>query len=205
MPTARRSPPPNPKHNAPPDQPNTPFPRIFVFCYPGTPANAAENALEKALLPHQTMAVPTRNTHSPTPKKVWLPFCPITAFDARLNQFDFLFVRGEDSFVRAQLAGKPFVWHIYHTPDNAHIEKLQAFFELYAQGLGATAKKALWQLWLHWNGLEDQTHLAQRWLKVCSHHRELHSHAQTWAVKMRQGPELAHEILAWFKRLDIAC
>jgi hypothetical protein len=37
---------------------------------------------------------------------------------------DLNFVRGEDSFVRAQWAERPFVWHIYPQQDDAHLEKL---------------------------------------------------------------------------------
>jgi uncharacterized repeat protein (TIGR03837 family) len=50
-----------------------------------------------------------------------------------LSQCDFNIVRGEDSFVRAQLAGKPFIWHIYPQEDRAHEVKLAAFLDLYLE------------------------------------------------------------------------
>lgn len=56
-----------------------------------------------------------------------LPHCTQQAFDAWLNQQDFLVVRGEDSLTRAILAGKPFLWHIYPQEDGAHRIKLNAF------------------------------------------------------------------------------
>lgn len=37
------------------------------------------------------------------------------------------FVRGEDSFARAQLNGLPLVWSIYPTEDDAHLIKLEAW------------------------------------------------------------------------------
>ncbi len=38
-----------------------------------------------------------------------------------------LIIRGEDSFARAQLAGKPFIWNIYPQTEDTHIHKLTAF------------------------------------------------------------------------------
>lgn len=58
-----------------------------------------------------------------------LPFIPQNNFDSLLNMCDGLIVRGEDSFVRAQYAAKPFFWHIYPQAENAHIDKLHAFWQ----------------------------------------------------------------------------
>ena len=44
---------------------------------------------------------------------VKIPFVPQQDFDKLLHLADCVVIRGEDSFVRAQLAGKPFFWHIY--------------------------------------------------------------------------------------------
>lgn len=48
---------------------------------------------------------------------------------------DFNFVRGEDSFARAVLLGKPFLWHIYIQENEAHFDKLEAFIERYRETL----------------------------------------------------------------------
>ena len=55
---------------------------------------------------------------------------PQQQFDELLWQADILMIRGEDSFVRAQYAGKPFMWHIYPQQEQAHLEKLAAFWRL---------------------------------------------------------------------------
>lgn len=78
-------------------------------------------------------------------------FVPQTEFDTLLKSFDLVFIRGEDSFVRAQLAGLPFVWQIYPTDDGAHWTKLDAFFSIYAEGLAEPARSALKKLWWYWN------------------------------------------------------
>ena len=50
-------------------------------------------------------------------------------FDRLLWACDLNFVRGEDSLVRAQWAGAPFVWQIYPQHDGAHRAKLEAFLD----------------------------------------------------------------------------
>lgn len=59
---------------------------------------------------------------------VRIPFVPQAQFDALLQLADGLIVRGEDSFIRAQYAAKPFFWHIYPQEEHAHIDKLHAFW-----------------------------------------------------------------------------
>jgi uncharacterized repeat protein (TIGR03837 family) len=59
----------------------------------------------------------------------YLPYRPQTAYDELLWGCDLNFVRGEDSLVRALLAGHPFVWQIYPQHDDAHHAKLQAFLD----------------------------------------------------------------------------
>jgi hypothetical protein len=77
-------------------------------------------------------------------------FAPLVSqaqFDAQLAGNALNIVRGEDSFVRAQLAARPFIWHIYPQEDNAHCEKLLAFFELYSKELAENLRVILWQVW----------------------------------------------------------
>ncbi|PSJ81449.1 elongation factor P maturation arginine rhamnosyltransferase EarP [Neisseria iguanae] len=60
---------------------------------------------------------------------VKIPFVAQQDFDRLLQLSDGLMVRGEDSFVRAQLAAKLFFWHIYPQNEMAHLEKLHAFWQ----------------------------------------------------------------------------
>ncbi|QRN41168.1 MAG: DUF2331 family protein [Neisseriaceae bacterium] len=59
---------------------------------------------------------------------VSLPFVNQTDFDKLLWLSDIAIVRGEDSFIRAQLAGIPFFWHIYPQKNQLHLKKLSAFW-----------------------------------------------------------------------------
>ncbi len=73
-----------------------------------------------------------------------LAFTDQPGYDALLWASHFNFVRGEDSFVRAQWAARPFVWHIYPQADDAHLPKLDAALAHYADGLPAAAR-ARWR------------------------------------------------------------
>ena len=64
-------------------------------------------------------------------KIVKLPFFTYDKYEELLALCDINLVRGEDSFVRALLLGKPFLWHIYPQNENAHITKLESFLEKY--------------------------------------------------------------------------
>ena len=82
-----------------------------------------------------------------------LPFVAQPDYDKLLWACDLNFVRGEDSFVRAQWAGKPFIWHIYPQDKNLHHVKLRAFLQRYLDGI-----ESLNALSLCWNraGTEEQ-------------------------------------------------
>lgn len=56
-------------------------------------------------------------------------YMPHQAYDQLLADCDLNFVRGEDSLVRALLAGRAFVWQIYPQADGAHVAKLDAFLD----------------------------------------------------------------------------
>ncbi|NVD97205.1 elongation factor P maturation arginine rhamnosyltransferase EarP [Massilia sp. BJB1822] len=80
-----------------------------------------------------------------------LPFVPQQDYDKLLWASDLNFVRGEDSVVRAQWAGKPFIWHIYPQDENLHHKKLRAFLQRYAAG-----SASLDAFFLYWNGARPQ-------------------------------------------------
>lgn len=50
-------------------------------------------------------------------------------YEELINTVDFNFVRGEDSFIRAVLTGKPYLWHIYCQDEFVHMDKLEGFLD----------------------------------------------------------------------------
>ncbi len=117
------------------------LPTLLLVC-PG-PAQAQMLALE------QTQQLPTGGLR-------WhaLPFLSQADYDRLLWSCDLNFVRGVASFVRAQWAGRPFVWQIYPQADGAHGPKLEAFMKLYLSGCESELATQTRQLWRGWNGLQ---------------------------------------------------
>jgi len=117
-----------------------------------------------------------------------LPFVPQEDYDRLLWSCDFNAVRGEDSFVRAQWAGRPLLWHIYRQEDDVHLDKLEAFLVLYSQGLSAPAKAAFEGWWRAWNRAGD---MAPSWKAVLENERELAEHAERWCLEQASRTDLA--------------
>ena len=120
----------------------------FVFCYPSVPLAKFYKALQKRgkdinlLLPKGAATEilsklykehPSRNIHLGISEMV-----PQSEFDKFLWASDAVIIRGEDSFVRAQLSGKPFIWNIYPQTEETHIKKLEAFGERIRPFYGAS-------------------------------------------------------------------
>jgi uncharacterized repeat protein (TIGR03837 family) len=125
-----------------------------------------------------------------------LPFVSQDDYDRLLWACDFNAVRGEDSFVRAQWAGRPMLWHIYVQEENAHWEKLEAFLAHYRQGLSDDAADALVALWRAWNMDND---VGQAWQAAQRHWPELQQHARDWAARQATRPDLAMTLVQFYR------
>ena len=134
-----------------------------------------------------------------------LPFVEQERYDELLWACDINFVRGEDSCVRAQWAAKPFIWQIYPQHDGVHLEKLQAFMNLYCSGLSQQASQALQALWLGWNRgdsarLAASTDSGQAWPVFLSCREEVQARARDWAQRLA-GNNLALNLLDFFHQV----
>lgn len=129
-----------------------------------------------------------------------IPFLPQARYDELLWSCDCNFVRGEDSFVRAQWAAQPFVWHIYPQPDRAHARKLDAFLALYSANLPQTARSAVSDMMQTWNqNAAPGVTPASAWAAYAEHLSLLREHAVAWAWRLAQSGSLA-ENLVYFCR-----
>jgi uncharacterized repeat protein (TIGR03837 family) len=113
-----------------------------------------------------------------------LPFVEQERYDELLWACDVNFVRGEDSCVRAQWAGKPFIWQIYPQHDAVHLKKLEAFLTLYCEQLSPSARAAVQGLWKAWN-MENGAGLA--WPAFIAARGELERHTQHWARHLAEN------------------
>jgi uncharacterized repeat protein (TIGR03837 family) len=180
----------------------------YVFGYPAPRTAALVEALLQA--PHfQSVSVAEGTLPASTqlctryPNKLLArAFVPQPAFDEVLRSADFLVVRGEDSFVRAQWAGRPFVWQIYPQADDAHLVKLRAFLDRYCAGLSPEAATALRMLW---EALSDSPRepSAAAFMPMLSAldavWAELEAHAVRWAQDLMAQSDLSKRLVAWLE------
>ncbi len=128
----------------------------------------------------------------------WIPFFSQERYDEVLWVCDFNFVRGEDSFVRAQWAARPLAWHIYPQSERAHLIKMEAFLAAYCQGLSSEAGNALRKFFMAWNGDGDVQH---SWRAMEGHLDGLRAHARHWAEQLARQVDLAHQLAGFVSRL----
>lgn len=133
-----------------------------------------------------------------------LPMLPQDDYDCLLWQADCNFVRGEDSFVRAQLAGVPFVWQAYRQEEDAHLSKLAAFEALYLAGMPESSACALRALWSAWNASPEDatapTKLAEAWQAWRAQRSALTRHAREWAARRLNERDLASRLVDFCAR-----
>jgi uncharacterized repeat protein (TIGR03837 family) len=120
-----------------------------------------------------------------------LPMLAQDDYDRLLWSCDINFVRGEDSFVRAQWAAKPFIWHIYPQDDDAHRDKLDAFLARYAADQNHAGLQALAQMMQVWNHGGD---VVTAWRNVMRYRLELNHYAQHWQQQLAQLGDLASNL-----------
>ena len=120
-----------------------------------------------------------------------IPFVAQDDYDRLLWACDLNFVRGEDSFVRAQWAAAPFVWQPYPQDAGAHLAKLDAFTDRYAAGLPPAAGAAVRRFWHAWNRHPDAVPVGAAWLEFARVRPDLSRHGSAWAAQLAALPELA--------------
>ena len=125
-----------------------------------------------------------------------VPFTPQPEFDSLLWCHDILFVRGEDSFVRAQWAGKPFIWLIYPQAERTHWVKLNAFLDLYCEGLDEVSAAALRELHRAWND-EDKASIGAAFEAFLAQMPHLKVHAKKWSARLAEMPDLATQLVTF--------
>lgn len=206
--------------------------KVSLFCYPHAPVTALFAAWEAGEQPI-TCLVPegvavaqieaflgcqagagTVHTRGALTVRV-LPFVAQPDYDRLLWACDVNFVRGEDSFVRAQWAGKPFVWHIYPQDENLHHKKLRAFLQRYAGKDGGSGENlagmdSLTSFSLRWNEagsqtaqavLDAQKPWAELWSQCQADLPQMMQRAADWQEKMLANGDLASNMLKFARSI----
>jgi uncharacterized repeat protein (TIGR03837 family) len=131
-----------------------------------------------------------------------VPFMHQDDYDRLLWTCDLNFVRGEDSWVRAQWAGRPFVWHIYPQDENLHHVKLRAFL----QKLAAQDLRSLIDVSLRWNGarsddMDDRADWPQLWTSLQADLPAITRRAAEWQAQMLANGDLVSNLLNFARSL----
>jgi uncharacterized repeat protein (TIGR03837 family) len=182
--------------------------KVSLFCYPQAPVSKLfetwQNNVEEitCMVPEgvavdavqlflgQAAKAGATETRGALTVRV-LPFIPQPEYDKLLWACDLNFVRGEDSFVRAQWAAKPFIWHIYPQDENLHHKKLNAFLKCHI----ATTESSS-ALSLAWNAAEKENiHWATVWAKFRGEMREISSMSINWQQKLLENGDLASNLI----------
>jgi uncharacterized repeat protein (TIGR03837 family) len=121
-----------------------------------------------------------------------LPFLSQDDYDLLLWACDINIVRGEDSFVRAQWAGRPFIWHIYPQENAAHLIKLNAFLGRYCEGLSDDLSAELKACWRAWNQCQNSP---LYWPQLFGARPELAGHAEHWCERQSGIENLAYSLV----------
>ena len=183
--------------------------RISLFCYPGSRAEALfdcwceqgpvtclvpEGIAGEAIAAFFGQAAPAAGgaLRRGSLEVCILPFLEQDRYDRLLWACDCNFVRGEDSFVRAQWALRPMVWQPYPQAEGIHLHKLAAFLRRYCDGLPTEAGRAVENCWNAWSRGEG---MQAAWPAFWAQQVTLSRHAESWASRLRNQGDLATRLL----------
>ena len=182
---------------------------VSVFCYPGAPIDRLVASLTADGTPTLLATAPgaatgavraalaTANAAPSRIRQHALPWLAQREFDRLLWAADLNFVRGEDSWVRAQWAGRPFVWQAYPQDDGAHGPKIDAFLDLALAGAEPDSAEVVRHWTAAWNGIADRDTALPQWTPqtLSATARD----ARAWRDQLRGSPDLVTRLLAFVR------
>ena len=191
--------------------------KISLFCYPQANVNqlllalSASNQTSSIFLPFNgsidtlsniftDFKLVNANTLRLGNVTVYLlPFLSQSDYDHLLWACDLNFVRGEDSWIRAIWASKPFIWQPYIQTEHTHIKKMRAFLEVYSCEATDEIKSALLDAHLTWSNasVSDTNHLT----RLVQNLPKLRSYARQQADILSALPDLATKLLSFSEKL----
>ena len=180
---------------------------VSLFCYDNAPLHEWRDLLAAA--PTLLLVTPGaaqravrawRAAAAPMPdlQVIELPWLSQHDYDRLLWCCDLNFVRGEDSFVRAQWAGAPFIWHIYPQHDGVHALKLEAFLARVSIDSADPVADDVRQTILAWNRLAPAP---QAWPDLGAWRRM----TAAWRARLLAQDDLATQLLAFCRSRRGAC
>jgi uncharacterized repeat protein (TIGR03837 family) len=127
----------------------------------------------------------------------FLPWLSQDAYDVLLAECDLNFVRGEDSWIRAIWAGKPFVWRPYPQEDDTDRGKLDAFLQVCAPDFDDECQAALGQLMHAWR---ENTDVEEAWPRWLAHYPSIATGFRRFSQRMSAQQDLASRLIEFMER-----
>ncbi len=128
-----------------------------------------------------------------------LKACSQSDFDNILQLFDILWVRGEDSFIRAQLTSIPMIWQAYTQSNNVHLDKVNGFLTNYLEFFQAEHKYIIKNLWLNINDINGNvdnfdTHVWEKFILILNN-KNFRNSLENWSDYLKKLPKLTQELI----------
>ena len=123
-----------------------------------------------------------------------LPFLSQADYDKLLCDCDINFVRGEDSWIRAIWAGKPFIWQPYLQTERTHIKKLKAFIDVFYANF--EQKDVLWKAHECWSAEHpSQADFKLIWQNYINTLQLIQPYTNTQSQKLAAQTDLAAKLV----------
>ncbi len=135
---------------------------------------------------------------------VALPFLPQERWDELLLACDFSIVRGEDSWARAALSGRPFLWQAYPQEGRQQMVKVAAFLDRLRPHFASAAFSALEELHLAFNdrGSDGPAEAGREsLLPVLSRYSELLPGFRAFSASLLENGDLASRLLTFLSEI----
>ena len=188
--------------------------KVSLFCYPNAPIKDLLSALQANIhavsvyVPEcsalskiadffevETISVGDYFTRDNLHVQI-LPFLPQPDYDQLLRDCDLNFVRGEDSWIRAIWAGKPFIWQPYFQDENAHIKKLNAFLELFYADLNV--KEMVCEAHRYWSAGQMPKHV---WNAYLEHLPAINDYTLQQSQQLAKQQDLAAKLVIFCNKI----
>jgi uncharacterized repeat protein (TIGR03837 family) len=185
--------------------------RVLLFCYGTAPVEELIQVLSESSVPillivprgnvaesivmllhHTSLRTERLIKHGQLTVQI-IPFMEQGDFDRLLWSCDINFVRGEDSFVRAQWAANPFIWNIYPQTEGAHWSKLNAFAALYTAQMPVAMATAVREMWACWNGGNEINSTV--WTNFFNFRESLMQHNKNWVKQLLESNDLTSNLI----------
>jgi len=140
------------------------------------------------------------------------PFVDQDTYTALLAAGDFHVVRGEESWVQAVLAGRPFLWQAYLQPEGHQSVKVEAFLEVWAPWFDAegdegrdvfTQVAASYRQMNHRLVNSDLAAPTEHYRVFWENRALLERVGRSWAQELRKNAKLSRKMLEFLEKVRI--